>query len=255
MSRRVSSQRLRRSGLWAALSIGVLAALTLGAAQGSGVTPTNTWMDIYGSHSTFAGIPIPADAYVAVMDPQGTQCGERVVKTPGQILPVMPCYGDDFLTLLVDEGAMSNDLLRFSINDTMATPQPRSKNFQPVAPNTPVRWQSMDAWEIDLYVPPQPLVTIRHLPGATQLDWQPAEVAVSLYEVWRSENPYLVPGDGQSERLGTMPAETVPLKWPDTAGAGDPALNYTYRVVSLNAAAQMVGASQAVGEFDFALYR
>jgi hypothetical protein len=36
---------------------------------------------------------------------------------------------------------------------------------------------------------------------------------------------------------------------------GDPAVNYIYRVVSLNAASQMAGASQAVGEFDFALYR
>lgn len=204
-----------------------IAVLTRGAAQGSGVTPTHTWMDIYGSHSTFAGVPIPTGAYVAVIDPQGTQCGERVVTTPGQIAPVMPCYGDDALTP-GDEGAVQGDLLSFAVNGSMATPQPRAQDLKPVAPDTPVRWVALDFWEIDLYVPPQPLVTIRHLPGTTQLDWQPAGVAVSLYEVWRSENPYFVPGDAQSERLGTMPAGTVPLAWPDSAGAGDPAVNYTY---------------------------
>lgn len=254
MNRRVSSPRFRTSGMWVALGIGVLAAVTLGAAQGSGVTPTNLWMDIYGSHSTFAGIPIPAGAYVAVMDPQDTKCGERVVVTPGQISPVMPCYGDDMLTIGVDEGAMWNDLLRFSVGASMATPQPRAKNFSPVMPDTPVRWSALDVWEIDLYVPPHPLLDITHLPGATRLDWQPAEVAVDSYEVWRSEDPYFIPGDGQSEVLGTVATGAVPLQWLDSAGAGDPAVNYTYRVLSLNANSQMVGASQAVGEFDFALF-
>lgn len=254
MHQRVFGLRRRRLALWGALSIGVLVALTLGAAQGSGVTPTSTWMDIYGSRSTFAGVPIPSGAYVAVLDPQGAQCGERVVTTPGQIAPVMPCYGDDVLTM-ADEGAVQGDLLAFTVNGSMATPQPRAKNFTPVAPDTPVRWNALDVWEIDLYVPPQPLVTISHLPGTTQLEWQPAAVAVSLYAVWRSEAPDFVPGHGQSERLGTVSANTIPLAWPDTAGVGDPAVNYFYRVVSLNAASQMVGASQAAGEFDFALYR
>ncbi len=243
-------RRMRIAVLGAVLTVLAL----LSSAQGSGVTPTYVWMDIYGSHSTFAGIPIPVDSYVAVNDPQGAQCGERVVATPGQIAPVMPCYGDDTLTT-ADEGAVQGDLLRFSINGSLATPQPRAKNFKPVAANTPVKWQALDVWEIDLYVPPKPLVTISHLPATTQLGWQPVEGAVSLYQVWRSTDFYFIPGAAGSELKGTAPAASAPLIWPDTEGVGNPTLNYAYRVVSLNTAGKTIGVSQAVAEFDFALYR
>lgn len=250
-------QRTMTTGLRTVLGVGLLALflpLSFGGAQGSGITPTNTWADIYSSHSSFAGVPIPVGSYVAVFDPLGTQCGERTVTTPGYIAPVMPCYGDDINTP-ADEGAVEGDLLTFSVNGTEATTQPRARNFAPVAPGTPVRWHALDAWEVDVVVPPQPLVSIAHEPGLTRLTWQPAQAAVSVYETWRSLQPYFIPGDGQSERLGTVSAETDPLVWVDSTGAGDPNLNYTYRIVSLNAASQMVGVSQAAGEFDFALYR
>ena len=51
------------------------------------------------------------------------------------------------------------------------------------------------------------------------------------------------------------PAASAPLIWPDTEGVGNPTLNYAYRVVSLNTAGKTIGVSQAVAEFDFALYR
>ena len=70
--------------------LAVLLPLTLADARGSGVTPTHQWMDIYGSNSTFAGMPLPAGTYVAVFDPQGAQCGELVVQTPGALMPLAP---------------------------------------------------------------------------------------------------------------------------------------------------------------------
>lgn len=249
-------QRTMMIRMRTALSLGLFAvflALSLGGAQGSGVTPTNIWMDLYGSHSSFAGVPIPAGSYVAVFDPQNVQCAERTVTTPGYIAPIMPCYGDNINTP-ADEGALEGDLLMFAINGTLATTQARAHNFVPVPPHTPVRWHALDVWEVDLVVPPQPLVTISHAPGQTQLAWQPASVPVSQYEVWRSTNPYFIPGGDDSMKIGTvLPGQA--FVWLDTDGAGDPAVNNTYRVVSLNASSQIVGVSQAVGEFDFVLHR
>ncbi len=252
MKQRTTSRRARLIA-----SVGLLIALLTvcpSGAQDSGVTPTNTWMDLYSSQCSFAGVPIPAGSCVAVFDAQGTQCGERMVTTSGNIAPIMPCYGDN-LDTLADEGAAEGDVLSFTVNGTAATAQARARNFAPVSPDSLVQWHALDVWEVDVVVPPQPLVSIADEPALTRLTWQPAQAAVEAYEVWSSLAPYFVPGDGASVRLGTVPAGSVPLEWTHSAGAGNPALNYTYRVVSLNAAGQMVGASQAVGEFDFTLYR
>jgi hypothetical protein len=235
----------------------VLLVLTLGVAWSSGVTPTNTWADIYSSHSNFAGAPIPVGAYIAVFDPQGTQCGERIVTTAGQISPIMACYGDD-PTTAGDQGALPGDVLRFTINGAAVTPQPVTRNLTPVAPGTPVTWSSGDRWQVDLILPPRPPVTITLLAAQLRLDWQPAASEIAAYEIWRSAEPYFAPGDAVSERKGFLaPAGAGPLTWPDADadGLGNPAINYTYRVRSLNALSQTVGISQAVAEFDFALVR
>lgn len=246
--------RTKTRALVSAVTAMALWALAVAAAQGSGVTPTNAWVDIYSSHSSFAGVPIPVGSYVAAFDPQGTQCGERTVTMSGYIAPLMACYGDDSNTS-GDEGAVEGDILSFSVNGTWAAVRPRALNFESVPPETPVAWHDKDVWEVDLVVPPQPYVSIAHMPGQTRLWWQPAEAEVSVYEVWRSAELYFIPGEGQAELLGTVAAGAVPLEWYDGAGVANPDLNYAYRVVSRDATSRMVGVSQAVAEFDFALAR
>lgn len=247
--------RTTRPRAW--LLAGLLAALpllTATATLGSGVTPTYQWMDLYGSHSSFAGMPLPAGSTVAVFDPQGTQCGELVIQTPGALMPIMPCYGDTNNTP-ADEGAIEGDLLTFNVNGAPATTRARTHYFVPVAAETPIRWKAQDLWEIDLFIPPQPRLTIAQTPGQTELTWPPAAPAASLYQVWRSTDFYFIPGAGEATLEETVPATGAPLVWYDSAGVGRAELNYAYRVVSLNAAGQVVGVSQAVGEFDFALHR
>jgi hypothetical protein len=234
----------------------LLTALALGVAWGSGVTPTNTWVDIYSSHSAFAGAPIPVGAYVAVFDPQATQCGQFTVERAGWY-GIMPCYGDD-PTTDGDEGPQPGERLYFAVNGVAATPQPVTRNGTPVPAGTPVTWtQNHDLWQVDLILPPRPPVTIT-LAMTTQLrlDWQHVASEITTYEVWRSTAPYFTPGDAGSERIGLLtPGGPGPLSWPDAGGLGDPAINYTYRVRSLDAMSRTVGLSQAVGEFEFAIYR
>ena len=241
----------RATLLLAALAL--LIVLAVGAARGSGVTPTNTWADIYSTHSTFAGVPIPVGAYVAVFDPQGTQCGERIATTAGQISPLMACYGDD-PTAPGTQGAAPGDILHFTVNGVAATPQPVTRNRTPVPAGTPVTWSAGDRWQVDLILPPRPPVTITLLAAQLRLDWQPATPEITAYEVWRSRAPYFAPGDADAERR-TVIASAGPLTWAEIGGLSDPAVNTTYRVRSLNALSQTVGISQAVGEFEFALAR
>ncbi len=251
------NQRTRATQLRAWLTAGllvVLLALTLASAHGSSVTPTYQWMDLYGSQSSFAGMPLPAGSYVAVFDPEGTQCGELVIQTPGALMPVMPCYGDASNTP-ADEGAVDGDLLTFTVNGVSATAYARNHYFVPVDAGTPIRWKPQDLWEVDLFIPPQPSLDINLVAGQTQLTWQPTATAASLYQVWRNADYYLVPGAEGATLLGTVLDIGAPLVWYDSDGVRDPDLNYAYRVVGLNAAEQVVGVSQAVAEFDFALQR
>jgi hypothetical protein len=75
--------------------LGLMPGLALGVARGSGITPTDQWVDLYSDHSSFAGVPIPAGSYVAAFDLQGLQCGEfndRDKKLPAGWYGLMPCY-------------------------------------------------------------------------------------------------------------------------------------------------------------------
>lgn len=246
------SMSARRRTWGGAGLLAVLLALSLSAAHGSGVTPSYQWMDLYSGHSTMAGVPLPVGSYVAVFDPQGTQCGEKTLTTPG-IITILPCYGDDSNTP-TDEGAVEGDLLTFYVDGTLATTSARTHYFAPVAADTPIAWKPLDLWEVDLLIPPQLHASITQAPGLIQLAWQPAGGEVTLYQVWRSEDFYFVPGDEGSEPLGTVPATGAPLVWPDSAGVGNPELNYAYRVVGLDADSQIIEVSQAVAEFDYVLY-
>jgi len=146
--RRISWAKLMRIGALCA----TLWALTLTISQGNGVIPTNQWIDLYSTHSSFAGQPLTAGDYVAVFDPQGTRCGEFVVHTSGWY-GIMPCYGDD-LDTPQDEGAVAGDALHFTINGMAANTTAITHNDAAVAPDTVVTWNHHgERWQVDLSVP------------------------------------------------------------------------------------------------------
>ncbi len=45
----------------------------LTAVRGGNVIPTNTWVDFYGTNSTYLAAPVPVGATIAVFDPQGVR--------------------------------------------------------------------------------------------------------------------------------------------------------------------------------------
>lgn len=220
----------------------------------SGVTPTNLWVDLYSGRSTFASAPIPTGSYVAVFDTQNTQCGQFTTTHAG-CYGIMPCYGD-YPGTGGDEGAVPGELLSFTINGVPATPQVITRNGTPVPPG-PATWtQHGDRLQVDLWVPPRPPVTATLGTVQLRLDWLPVGADVARYEIWRATAPYFASGEAGAQMMGTVtPDGIAPLSWSDGAGVGDPELNYTYRVRSVNALSQTIGISQAVAEFDFALYQ
>ncbi len=118
-------------------------------ASGGGVIPTNAWVDIFSRNSVYNGQPLPVGAVVAAYDPQGVKCGEFTVRTAGKF-GIMACYGDD-ATTPGDEGAVSGDILHFTINGDAAQVTAVALNGVAVAPDTPITWnQHGDRWEINL---------------------------------------------------------------------------------------------------------
>jgi hypothetical protein len=227
---------------------------SLAAARGSSATPTSSWIDLYGMQASFAGVPIPAESTITASDPQGTRCAEFVVGAAGTY-GIMPCYSDD-PTTGTDEGPAPGERLHFAVNGVPATPQPVTRNGAVILAGTPVTWtQNRDLWQVNLIVPPRPAVKVTLGSTAVDLTWQLAAPDVTAYEVWRSPAPYFAPGDAASEQLGVMTAVSTTLSWSDPTGVGDPAVNYTYRVRSVNATSQTLGISQAVAEFDYRLQR
>lgn len=133
----------------------ILCLIPVGAVWGD-VTPTNTWIDLYSLNSTYLGQPVPVGAQIAVFDPQGVQCGEFVVTTAGHY-GIMPCYGDDLTTPAEDEGALSGDVLHFTINDAAAQTEAIALNGAPIPATTEVIWnQAQSLWQVNLHVATAP---------------------------------------------------------------------------------------------------
>ena len=133
--------------LFSLLAFASLPAWALSRAQD--VSPTNTWIDLYGLHSTFDGQPLQVGDYVAVFDPDGVQCGEFVVHTDGAY-GLVPCYGDDPNTP-EDEGAEAGDVLHFAINGFAAQTTALTLNGNAVAADADIVWnQHGDLWQVDL---------------------------------------------------------------------------------------------------------
>jgi hypothetical protein len=89
----------------------------LGIRQAEGVasvTPTHTWVNFYGTAYLPDGTPLPVGTTVLALDPDGIVCGATVVTHEGQY-GLLACYGDD-PTTPEDEGAVSGDVITFTIN-------------------------------------------------------------------------------------------------------------------------------------------
>ncbi|MCZ7574440.1 MAG: hypothetical protein M5U01_38305 [Ardenticatenaceae bacterium] len=143
----------------------VLILLTLGwsgawAGLPSQVTPTNQWVNFYGSQTTFRGQPVPVGALVAAFDPQGVQCGEFTVTSQGHY-GLLPCYADDPTTTGIDEGAEPGDTITFTINGLPVSPQ---------GPDQP-QWSAHgDLRQVDL-ASPTLAVTIRAVFDPLCITW------------------------------------------------------------------------------------
>ncbi|KPA12215.1 hypothetical protein MHK_007579 [Candidatus Magnetomorum sp. HK-1] len=81
------------------------------------VHPTNKVVDYFGYGSMFH----KGDT-VTVFDTDGTLCGKYVIKINGQY-GFVHVYGDDPMSLDMDEGAVPGDSLRFYINDREILPK------------------------------------------------------------------------------------------------------------------------------------
>jgi hypothetical protein len=95
---------------------------TATATQPAGTpVPTNLWVNFYGLNTFLQSNPVPIGAVVRAYDPDGVLCGIFTVSTTGWY-GALPVYGDDTMTVGVDEGAESGDTITFTINGIPATP-------------------------------------------------------------------------------------------------------------------------------------
>ena len=128
----------------AARTIGLLAlVLTLAysstPAKGN---PAPEWVDFFSANTSFLGQPVPVDAVIAALDPQGVQCGVVTVQEEGKY-GLMPCYRDDDTTP-EDDGADPGDAISFTINGLPAVAS---------GPDDPIWTSHGDCREVDLGVP------------------------------------------------------------------------------------------------------
>lgn len=89
--------------------------------------------------------------------------------------------------------------------------------------------------------------------SAVVLTWSHA-TANDAYEVWRGQQPYFVPGDSGSAKVGDVTlAGGMTLSFTDPQGAGDPAANHIYVVRGANACGAVSETGSRSGVFNFAL--
>ncbi|HSN78223.1 MAG TPA: CARDB domain-containing protein [Anaerolineae bacterium] len=192
------------------------------AEEDSDVSPTNQWINLYGSHVLVNGEPAPVGAVVRVFDPQGVQCGAFLVGVASRY-GVMPCYRDDATTPDRDEGAEPGDILSFTVDGELAAAGPRSFNGASVPSSTSVSWtQNLDRWEVDLAVGQPVAVTLAFFsaqiePEGVRLVWETvSEIDHLGFNVYRGLLP-----DGSDQVLLTF----IPAQAPgSTLGAA-----YTYQ--------------------------
>ena len=85
-----------------------------GAERAAGVTPTQAWVNFYGTAHRQNGTPLPVGTRVLALDPDDVVCGATVI-THGGRYGLLACYGDD-PTTTEDEGAMPGDTIRLMVD-------------------------------------------------------------------------------------------------------------------------------------------
>ncbi len=131
--------------------------LTIGWSRGDGVPPTTEWVNIYSQNSEWAGNPLSEGSVVAVFRPDGSKCGEVVVKVDGWY-GLLPCYRDPAetgragtLSMASADTANRDGSLTFTIDGEPVEATPVSLNGSAVPTSTLITWTSMgDLWEVDL---------------------------------------------------------------------------------------------------------
>jgi hypothetical protein len=85
-----------------------------------------------------------------------------------------------------------------------------------------------------------------------QLTWSPVESASAYWVCGASNLAYFTPGGppGYVHRLAVVPQGTT--TWSSAGGVGDPASNWTYLVMAVDATGAELARSERVGEHDFA---
>ena len=84
------------------------------------VTPTNTNVRFFCDFNTYMDAPLPVGSVIDAYDPNGVRCGNFFVTEPGKY-GFLYVYGDDPYEP-GDQGADSNDVIRFYVNGLAAIP-------------------------------------------------------------------------------------------------------------------------------------
>jgi hypothetical protein len=155
--------------------------------------------------------------------------------------------GDDPATAGVREGCVASETVTFKAGSQWAQ--------QAVPWVSASLALSLTASTTPPPAPAAPDPTIGLTGGVLRLAW-PEDAANRSYEVWRSTQPYLVPGAAGAEILANAQGDCVStggvVTCQDTGAIGDAAVNYFYRVRAGNAT-DAVSDSGWVGKFGFAL--
>jgi len=85
----------------------------------AGVTPTNEWVNIFSTNSTYNGQPLPVHTVITAIGEDGRKLGEMVVRESGSY-GVLSVYRDDSYTAEVD-GARRGEQISFLINGQPTT--------------------------------------------------------------------------------------------------------------------------------------
>jgi hypothetical protein len=91
--------------------------------------------------------------------------------------------------------------------------------------------------------------------GGATLSWTHGGRSVARYEVYRSTEPYFMPGDSGAEKLADVPppASGSTVSCSDPAAFGSPTGGYFYVVVTVDRAGLVYPPSNRVGAFTFGL--
>lgn len=122
-----------------------LAALAAEPAHFLGVTPTQQWVDFYGT-LLIGDIEAELGDEVGVFDQDGVLCGAFALSTTG-MYGFLHVYRDDNATPSVDEGARPGDVLVFKVWDSS---EQTETTCDTLGPDPPVWTANGDHWNVDL---------------------------------------------------------------------------------------------------------